>query len=347
MAYNKYDNEAEVLLNRVIDISPLAMSIVNGENYRQFTETDEITTESILEDCVVALQSDFLDIGIVPLVDISEIYSTQYVFKQCLTVIEYLMPNTLYVKIKRDPELYKIIANILDGQSTSGNTIMFEYLSALGGLEDGNFYREDLVYGCEFLLDKITNNSIFNTYLTNLITLIGGETSDLDSQRLANMDVSRYTKFMTTLLKQVFSVYGLLYEKLDIPDKDKVFDIIKLRIMVAKQYYSNPINMDNLYYYHLIKDTTPDGLKRKNIIKNTLRSSLKLYETYYLVRGQELTLTDLLGVCCWTIRPILGEDNINKALNIFIKSYPAYSNVLEQIKYIYIDYLLGSKGEVL
>lgn len=285
------DSQADInkRLFTMTTLSPRAKKIVSTGLYFLVIEKDDVDNESVQQELFLSLVEDMSEIGLYWACDNADIYATTYDLDLALSVLTYLMPNTLYPKLRNDAKLVSAIQSILDG-NVSDNQIVEDYLSFLGGGDEQGPYVPDLTSAITFVAPNIRNTDMFATYLNALL-------SKLQAERKVSVNILTHKKeYQRIVDKTVTRLYtGLQY----LCDKQIVSDqsFLLRRIQIFTKYLTQADKLEDWSFLFLTAPSTlnEDGL---TIYKNRLTEFLggtKLSIQYYLQRELTPSAMDIIG----------------------------------------------------
>jgi hypothetical protein len=224
---NRYD----ALILRLTTISPLARHVIDSEQYRLRLETDEVDSEAVLQELVLALRDDLAAIGLYltcPLADLYEDYAT---FDHILDALEYLFPNTFYPKLRSDAKIRPMLLDLLSGGVGDESTIML-YLRWLGSGPD--CYVPSCAIGAHWLADRLTSTPLFDTYLKDLTEV---ETTLDKPVEMGADDLLAYVK---TIHGMAHGIYDALEQLTAIPELTADHDLLRRRFDLYIRYLLQP-----------------------------------------------------------------------------------------------------------
>lgn len=181
------DDDRNRRVARLASMSPLVRRKVDAELYRTNLETDEVTPETIQQEAFLLFLEELTDIGIVTTTSAAELYGNSGDMDALLDAFEWIVPTTLYPKLKGDADLVSCLADILSGGISIGGSLLSVWLDFLGGVDHIPGYRPDIEYGVQYIRDRFTSTGAFNSMLSGLITNVAA------SKSMTHMDVDTHT----------------------------------------------------------------------------------------------------------------------------------------------------------
>lgn len=279
-------------------LSPRAKKIVSTGMYFLVIEQDEADNESIQQELFLSLVEDMSEIGLYWACDNTDIYATTYDLDLALSVLTYLMPNTLYPKLRNDSKLVAALQALLDG-NVSDNQAVVDYLIFLGGGDDNTPYVPDLASAIAFVLPNIRNTEMFLTYIESLL-------SKLQAERKVSTSVLTHKKEYQLIVDRVSSK---LYLGLNYLIEKKLVDTnnpLLRRITIFIKYLTQADKIEDWSFLFLTNIATLD------------KSSESLYKT----RTKEFLVGTKLCVDYYTVRDIIPSkvDIVGFVLFLFSRS---------------------------
>lgn len=283
---NKYD----ALILRLANLSPNVRHVLDGEVYRLRLETDDVESEHVLQECVMALRDDLAAIGLYFTCQLSEVYDNYLTFAEFLDVCEYLFPNTLYPKIRSDYQILPQIKAMLTGSVEDGDLI-HTYLRWLG--VDPDCYVPSCTDGATWLLSRISSTELFSVYLSNLIQ---AESTLGHPIFLSPEDLLSYT---ATIRDHATALYHALTLVQDLPEMRDCLSKVRRRVDLHIRYLLQPAHAaENAWMWHTDPATLSEGVRSLYEDRRAaFAQSSKLYGAYYISKTPiQFTDVDVAGI---------------------------------------------------
>lgn len=302
----------ETLLLELAALSPQVRHILDGETYRLRLETDDVDSDSVLQECILALRDDLAEIGLYLTCLLNDLYSDLDNFKHVLVVLGYVFPNSLYPKLRTDSQIVSQLKNIVSGSLGNGSSILL-FLDWLGG--ENGCYADSCRIGCEWLATRITNTELFDIYITKLLatdSTLGCATS------LSAEDLLLYVNSIRNYLTDIYTTLDTLSKRL--PEIDSYQDKIRKRFVYFTKLLLQPEHVAEYAWMRLTDPETLDTglqmlLKQR---QSDFAHGSKLYGAYYLNKNYfEFTPLDVFGIAirCYVDNQTASRDVYAQAIN--------------------------------
>lgn len=286
LTLNKYD----ALILRLTTISPLVRHVVDTEQYRLRLETDDVDSEAVFQECIIALRDDLATLGLYLNCPLASLYEDFNTFNSILDTLEYVFPNTFYPKIQADASIRQAILDMLTGGV--GDTLTIALFLQWLGVEE-SCYAPNTTLGAEWLLSNATSTDLFNTYLYKLL-----ETSTtLDKAIMLGTD--DLTPYISEAHKYADTIANALTQLKTLPDVESNLIRLQRRFYLFVNYLIQPENAALLSWLFMTNHQTLSDylLQVFNRRWSEFRKSRNLYGDYYLANPDcPMTTLDLIGI---------------------------------------------------
>ena len=317
------------ILAKLTTLSPNASKLIDDELYKIVTIMDNASRQSLLKECMLCLNEDLTELGIYVITDLDDLFENNYELNRALDVLSYVFPTTLIPKLRNDDTLFRLIENLLNSD-LSDDPFITSYLDQLGGLTTQG-YSEDLTQGCMFLNDKLTSDSTLNKIMSSSLKL--SSNNSLRSE-LSHKESIEYTKFVKEFINSFYDCYVILNNKLQIDNKEQIFNRLMKRLKITRSVFINPKNQ-NIFYFIFVysKETKAEKQlfmeKRKNVF-----CLLKLHPYYFSCRNKPVDVIDILGFVCfyYGFGKFAKTNILQERLNEFVTRYPDHKELLTTLK---------------
>lgn len=322
---------------RIMKLSPTATHSVEEQKYNMSFQVEEVDEEAIRQEAFVGLIEDMASIGLYFDCPNEEIYANNAVdLDAALLVLEFLMPNTLYVKMRQFPRLVDGIKGVLRG--ISDDPVVFDYLHFLGGLNGTTGLFPALGDSCAFLSTRIRCEELFVNYLENLVQLIEEERVIAVSPPT---DPNGWARFKDTVEMRVADGIRYLEEKLT--DKDLVAKLF-MRLQVAWiQPMASPTTQARLCFLYLTNPATLASTMQKfyaKVLKEWQVTS-KVFPLYFTTRDEPMSPLDAMGFCLYAFSTTDTPAQFERALAVLAAKAPAVAQIIK----VTGDHLMALKEE--
>ncbi len=309
-------------------LSPSAQVKLSREEYRVTLETDDVDTESIQQEMILCLFEDMNEIGLFLTCTGEEFCSDGHVFNKALDVLHWVMPNTLYPRLRQDDQLSVEIQTLLEG-GISDDMLIVLYLEYLGGNAEGEGYRHDLYEGCQYLRTCLKSTDTYTDYLSGLVSTLHDER--VSSTPLID-DVDTYTSVIRTTCMMIEDGRSRLVAAFTGRD-DRFYDQLDHRVRLAIKSLLEPDRINELGWLFSTDHTTlsvdvQDAYLDKLI---EFQSGFKLSLLYFTTRALTPTTIDVLGMACYCFAKAGGSDSdLEHKLKSLSQAMPVHAQMIDQ-----------------
>lgn len=306
-----YPNRHDALILRLTTISPNARHVLDGEQYRLRLETDDVDSESVLQELVLALRDDLAVIGLYFNCPMSDVYSNFQTLSEIIDVLEYILPNTFYPKIRDIAEIRPRLQDILNGGIGSESTLLL-YLRWLGSGAD--CYDPSCAQGAHWLAVNMTNTELFDVYLTELIA----------KQTTLGQPIALSALELQTYIAAIAEKTSLLYDTLDSLrvwlDDDDIYGKIHRRLTLYVRQLLQPVNVAMMAWMLMTDPATLDDDLRIVYDRrwDEFHKSNKLCGAYYCeYPNTPITLSAIIGVAVRLYVEYRDPDRVSYTKRLF------------------------------
>lgn len=322
------------LIQKITTLSPTASDTIDNESYKIKIINGDVTDSQILKEVFLCLNQDMNELGIYFIVNIDEILSNGYDLTNTIEILNYIMPNTLYMKLKSNSILVDILSDLINNPVDDDN-VLINYITTLGGADGNQAYDDTLNEGSLFLLDKITSTDQFCIYISNLLKLLPTN----ETNELSQTQIEEYNEYTIQFVKYLYDAMFMLNNNYKFDSCEDIYTKLNKRLKVTQSILTKPSSMNSLYFIFLSDKTTPlekDIFKDK---KTEFFSGFKLSPTYFAIRKIEVTILDILGFCCftYTLSKLQNSDLLESRLSKLCQMYPKSKTQINTITKILLS----------
>ncbi len=282
-------NKHDQLILRLAYLSPLVKHILQREQYRLRLETDDVNSESVLQECIIALRDDLAAIGLYFTCQLSEFYVNLDLFSQCLDVFAYILPNSFYPKIQQDHRIAQLLKTIVEGAVGNESTLLI-FLRWLGSGED--CYDPTCTPGAHWLVDNLINTDLFDIYLKKLTEV------DLSLNVAESIPADEIQLYIKHIQQQAYLANDTLVKITDVLQVESTYQLLQRRFDMYYRALLQPDKLANNVWLRLTDVTSLSegmlALHKQRWLEYT--TSNKLYGQYYHVNNIIPNEIDITGV---------------------------------------------------
>ena len=320
---NRYD----ALILKISALSPLAKHILEREQYRLRLETDDVESESVLQEMIFALRDDLADLGLYfkgPLADLYENFST---LDSVLDTLAYVFPTSLYLKLRDVKEIRPQIENILNGGIGDESTLIL-YMRWLGS--GPGCYDHVVSTGAEWISQHLTATALFDVYLHRLIDVGVNLSQPIALNADEILDYTAHVREIATRLND-----GLVKLR-DHIDDDALFDKMQRRCDLYIRHLLQPVNTTALCWLFMTDCETLSADMLVIYLQrwDEFRKGQRLYGSYYYTQPLlPITPSIVIGVAIrlYSESPSLSRHDYTTALlNEFVE--PTHIEIQDNFK---------------
>jgi hypothetical protein len=274
------------------NMSPLVRDSLEKESYRLTADSDGATEDYILADSFKLFIQEMDSLGLSLSLDTTSVIDDRSQLFPFLHLASYLMPASLYHQLKTQQHLRQVLGDLLTGSLGDANaSLIHNYLSELGGLDDQMALVPDLTDQADQLYLHITQSDVYTDYMTNLMVLVDEEKLALES------DADSHAQYRDKLKV----IIGRLTDAVNNFSRDPAFDELGQIQRFIIQDFINPSNFIAYnYLFTLSPDLLPDELiaswKQKQM---GYQASHPWCSLYYTVRDLKPTSVQIIMLHCF------------------------------------------------
>lgn len=289
MAETPEDTNARLF--HLTTLSPRARAAISNEMYFIDTDKDSVDILTIQQEAFLCLTEDMSEIGVYWSTSNEDIYESAYTLDQALSVLDYIMPNTLYVKMRNDAALVECLRSLLQGDITDADPII-SYIDFLGGSDAQGPYVLDLTAACQFVRENIRSTEVFVDYITSLL-------SKYDSERVSATlmltSPKAYHQFITETINRCYDACVAVRRAGLITDEQQ--DLLNKRINLSHRYFLQSDRIESFSFVTLtnVNDLAPDGQQTYQIYKKEMLAGCRLSLSYRTSRDLPITHIDAIA----------------------------------------------------
>lgn len=319
--------DANERLAVMVDLSPTARSNVETGRYLMSFITDAADDEAVRQEAFVGIIEDLSGIGLYLSCPNEEIYiNSSVTLDHFLSVLTWILPNTLYPKLRQNPKLVTAIQALLQG--VSNNPLIVDYLDLLGGLDSHMGFIPDLHMACVEMVTNLRENEVFGQYLQNLVEQI----QDEKALEHSVLDVDKHNEWVSYKQQMVdhsASLINLLEEKDLVTPEDAQRVRNRFQYIFYTQW-AQPQWINTLILLYLTDGSTLNETDRPYYDKllKEYQVSTKLFLLYYTVREMKPQAFEIISMM---IYHWISDRTGFPAYVLSIKSLcPEYNEIIEQ-----------------
>ncbi len=309
-------------------LSPSAQVKLSREEYRITLETDDVETDTIEQEMILCLFEDMNEIGLFLTCTGEEFCSDKILFHKALEALHWVMPNTLYPRLRQDIQLSTEIQSLMEG-GISDEMLITGYLEYLGGKEDGDGYRRDLYEGCQYLSACLKSAGTYNEYLSGLLSTLHDERASVTP--LID-DVNSYTAVIRSICVMLEDARSRIVTVLTGRDDD-FYKKLDRRVGMAARSLLEPDRINTLGWLFSTDHTklSPDALDLYLDQLIEFQNGFKLSLLYFTTRSLLLTDVDVLGVICYCFANAGGSQaDLENRLKSLSQAVPIHAQLIDR-----------------
>lgn len=269
-------------------LSPRARATISNEMYFIDTDKDSVDDESVQQEAFMCLTEDLSEIGVYWATSNEDIYANTFTLDQTLSVLDYIMPNTLYVKMRDRAPLVQCLRSLVQGDISDTDPLI-AYINFLGGDDERAAYDSTLSNACQFVKENIRSTEVFLDYITSLLSKYDDERT---SKTLQLTSPKEYHIFVMEMTNRHYDASVKLKASSVIDDVQQ--DKLNKRIALTQRYFLQSDNIESFSFVTLtdVNDLASDGQAIYDQYKKAMFAGCRMTLEYRTIRDLPITLLD-------------------------------------------------------
>lgn len=274
MAYRT--GELDYVLWKMASLSQLAHGRLSDEVFRAHMDHDEDTPLAIVNDVQETFLADMREIGIFLACPTTDLTSGQDTTLWFLDLLEWVLPTSLYLIMRRDTTVVAFMRSLVGGSITDGDLLPH-------WLEWVADHNPELRNAVDYYRDRLISSALFDNCFNSMI-------DDLDQEMPAPvMPHIQHVRTVADFFHRIHDKLAVLKDSIpDLPDHDVVFAGVEQKI---KDYelsclYADTVDMTGWWLETDYRKLPISQREYYRSVSTKISCACPMLPGFYSIRGQ-------------------------------------------------------------